>query len=689
MSQKIGTHTTYKARLRAGTRLLNLSCASLLFLWVGACGQQEAPPAPTGPTPQDADKFVADVNDALRKKLPLHSAANWLQSTYITSDSQLIAAKFNEEALADQARWVQEAGKFKDVPGLAPETARALMLLKNVSAPAPSDPARQAALAKLLSDMEANYGAAKWCRKDAAGNDKCLTLQEIEKVINNAELRNTPEQIAEAWTGWHATSRPIRDDYRRFVEIVNDGAKDMGFADAGEVWRGAYDMPPDQFEAETERLWSQVKPLYTELHCLVRNRLNKKYGDAVVSKDGLLPAHLLGNMWAQSWSNLYPLVEPFPGAGSLDVTKALQDQRAELYKKLRAGYKGTPSPRELADLEQEADLASARKMTQVAEEFYTSLGFPKLPESFWQKSLLVQPRDRDVVCHASAWDMDMQGDVRIKQCIEPEEEQLITVHHELGHLYYDLMYNPLPPLFQNAAHDGFHEAIGDTITLSLTPTHLAKVGLVPAQQKADARATINAQLKWALDKIVFLPWGKLVDQWRWKVFSGQITPASYNEAWWKLRAHYQGLHAPVARTEEDFDPGAKYHVPANVPYTRYFLSFVLQFQFYKALCETAGHQGPLHECSFYGSREAGQKFQAMLAQGASKPWPETLQKLTGTTQMDAGALIEYFAPLMAWLKEQNQGQACGWDSAAAAPVEAAPPEPGAALEPGPEPAPAQ
>lgn len=634
---------------------------------IAACGQKTEEPVRAGPSAQDADAFVAGINAELRKRVPLTNAANWLQATYITPDSQAVAAKFNEEMLGLQAKWVQEAKQFKDVAGLAPETARALMLLKNVSAPAPADPARQAELAKILSDMEANYGAAKWCRKSKAGNEECLTLQAIEKIINNAELKNSPDEIAAAWQGWHETARPIRDDYQRFVELVNDGAKEMGFANAGEVWRSGYDMPPTEFEAETERLWGQVKPLYDQLHCQVRKRLNQKYGDDIVPKGGLIPAHLLGNMWAQQWSNLYPLMEPFKGVGSLDVTSALQKQRDAEYRKLVAQFKGKPTPQDLAEIGHKADAAQARAMTAVAEDFYTSMGFPKLPDSFWERSLLVQPRDRDVVCHASAWDMDMKGDVRIKQCIEPDEDQLTTIHHELGHLFYDLMYNPLPPLFQNAAHDGFHEAIGDTITLALTPSHLNKIGLVPPQ-KTDPRATINSQMKWALDKIVFLPWGKLVDQWRWKVFAGEVTPDQYNRAWWKLRAQYQGVAAPLARSEEDFDPGAKYHIPGNTPYTRYFLAFVLQFQFYKALCDTAGHEGPLHECDYYGNREAGRKFMDMLAQGASKPWQDTLEKLTGTRQMDASALIEYFSPLMAYLKEQNQGMSCGWEAPAAAPA---------------------
>ncbi len=638
-------------------------------LSMASCGEkkpegQANAPAPSAPvaaataedyaaTPEGADKFVADVNADLRRLRPYQSAAAWLQATYITDDSQLISSQANEEFLGWQARRIEESKRFNNVTGMKADTARAIMLLKNVAAPAPSDPKLQAELATILSRMEANYGAAKWCR----GANDCLNLTDIEKIIDDP--KQTPEVRLAAWKGWHETARAIRKDYQRFVEIVNQGAKEMGFADTGEVWRGAYDMPPAAFAQETERLWGQVKPLYNELHCFVRGKLNAKYGDGVVPKAGLIPAHLLGNMWAQEWSNIYPLVEPYPGVAPLDVTTALQKQRDAEYARLRAANPTQTTPVQLAELSHQADAAQSVKMAKTAEDFYTSVGMPSLPASFWQKSMLTRPRDRDVVCHASAWDLNMQGDVRIKMCIEPKEEDLITIHHELGHIYYDLNYNPLEPIFQDAAHDGFHEAIGDTITLSLTPAHLNRIGLV-GPQKVDPKGVINSQMKWALAKIVFLPWGKLVDQWRWKVFSGEVKPDGYNAAWWKLREQYQGVSAPTARSEEDFDPGAKYHVAGNTPYTRYFLSFILQFQFQKALCDAAGFKGPLNECDIYGNKAAGAKYMEMLRAGASRPWPETLEKLTGGKQMDGSALIEYFSPLMAYLKEQNNGKQCGW-----------------------------
>jgi peptidyl-dipeptidase A len=391
-----------------------------------------------------------------------------------------------------------------------------------------------------------------------------------------------------------------------------------------------------------ERLWGQVKPLYEGLHCYVRRRLSEKYGASKVPADGLIPAHLLGNMWAQEWGNIYPLVEPYKGAADLDVTTALQKKKYD-----------------------------AQKLVRLGERFFTSLGLDPLPDTFWQRSLFTQPRDRDVVCHASAWDVNFNNDLRIKMCIKIDEEDLITIHHELGHDYYFMYYHTLPVLYQAGANDGFHEGIGDTLALSVTPSYLYQAGLLPVEPKKNEKALINLQMKEALDKIAFLPFGKLIDQWRWNVFSGKITPENYNAAWWALRRKYQGIDAPEgARGEDMFDAGAKYHIPANVPYTRYFLARILQFQFHRALCKAIGHQGYLHDCSIFGSRDAGDKLKAMLALGASKPWPEALAVLDGERAMDASAIVDYFAPLMQWLEKENQGQKCGWGEGetAAAPV---------------------
>jgi len=539
-------------------------------------------------------------------------------------DTEFLNAKATERGLEYFSNAVEAAKQYENQK-LSPATARTLLLLKlGVAAPAPKDPAKRAELAAITSKMEGMYGAAKYCPK---GPESCKDQEQLTDVIANS--RNYDE-LTEAWTGWHSTARPLRKEYVRFVELANEGAGELGFKDLGAMWRSGYDMPPDDFTKEAARLWGQVKPLYDSLHCYVRGKLQKTYGKDRVPDGKPIPAHLLGNMWAQQWGEIYPLVEPYHGVTDLDISGALKKQKYD-----------------------------AVRMTQSAEAFYVSLGFPKLPQTFWERSLLTKPRDRDVQCHASAWHMDGKEDVRIKQCIEPTQEHLRTVYHELGHLFYDLSYNQQPYMFQGAAHDGFHEAIGDTVNLSMTPSYLHQIGLI-GEVKRSPEATINQQMQLALDKVAFLPFGKLIDEWRWRVFDGEVKPENYNAAWWQLREQYQGVGAPVARTEEDFDPGAKYHVPANTSYTRYFLSYILQFQFHRALCEAAGNKGPLYECSVYGNTEAGKRFREMLALGQSQPWQDTLEKLTGTRQMDASAILDYFAPLQAWLKEQNQGQTCGW-----------------------------
>jgi peptidyl-dipeptidase A len=398
----------------------------------------------------------------------------------------------------------------------------------------------------------------------------------------------------------------------------------------GALWRAGYDMSAAEFEADIERLWQEVKPLYDELHCYVRARLREKYGKDKIPEHGPIPAHLLGNMWAQEWNNVFDLVEPYKGEPSLDVGKKIKDKKID-----------------------------PRGMVKIGEDFFVSLGFDKLPETFWDRSLFVRPKDRDVVCHASAWDPQYNNDLRIKMCIQPTEEDLITIHHELGHDFYFHQYYKLPILFQQGANDGFHEGIGDTLALSVTPQYLKDKGLLDAVP-SNPKAAVNQQMKMALDKIAFLPFGLLIDKWRWDVLAGKTPKEKYNQAWWDLRQKYQGVAAPVARSEADFDPGAKYHVPASVPYIRYFLARIYQFQFHRALCKAAGFKGPIDQCSIYGNKEAGKRLMAMLSMGASRPWPDALEALSGERKANASALIEYFAPLRAWLNDQIKGEKCGW-----------------------------
>ena len=575
-----------------------------------------------GPT-ESAAEFVARMDKEgteLSKEL---NAAFWVRNTYITPDTAVLAAKAGERGLEFESNMVNEAKQYigSEMDSI---TARAIeLMLRGSSAPAPNDAAMRAELAQILTDMEGQYGAGKYCNAEG----ECKELQELEAVL--ADSRDYDE-LLDVWQGWRQVSPPYRKQYQRFVEIANQGAQDFGYKNLAELWKGGYDMDSNTFTIEARSLWDQVKPFYDELHCHVRAKLSQTYGVDRVPLDGPIPAHLLGNMWSQTWDNIYPIMEPYEGVASLDVTAALVEQ----------GYDEV-------------------QMTKTAEGFFTSLGLPALPDSFYQNSMIKKPRDRNVVCHASAWDIDSGNDPRIKQCVEINEEQLGTLHHELGHIYYYLLYKNQPSVFKGGAHDGFHEAIGDTIQLSMTPSYLQKMGLVD-EVEVSYEATINKQMKLALEKIAFLPFGKMIDEWRWKVFSGEIAAEDYNAGWWKLREEYQGIKAPVTRSEADFDPGAKYHIPGNTPYTRYFLSFIMQFQFHKALCDAAGFDGPLYECSIYDSKAAGEKLGNMLAMGQSKPWPEAMEALTGQRSMDGSAIIDYFGPLNSWLKEQNKDRSCGW-----------------------------
>ncbi|MFL5379729.1 MAG: M2 family metallopeptidase [Myxococcales bacterium] len=606
-------------------------CSAALVLSCASSSSRAAPSSSQGAAsastdaasdPASAKEFVSKTNDDLQRLTTRSNTAEWIKSTYITEDTERLAADANEVLLGYNAAAVKTAARWNGAK-LDPETARMLYLLRTGSSlAAPADPRRRLELTTLAARLEGLYGKGKYCK-----GGKCRDLEELSDVIGKSR---DPKELLDAWTGWHAIAREMRPLYTRFVELANEGAREIGFSDTGAMWRAGYDMPPEQFPAEMDRLWAQVKPLYDDLHCYVRGRLQEKYGKDLVKDDAPIPAHLLGNMWAQEWTKIYPLVEPYPDAAQLDVTSAMT----------RMGL--TPE-----------------KMMAIGMGFFTSIGFPELPRTFWTRSLMQKPRDRDVVCHASAWDIDGAEDVRIKMCVKIEEEDLVTIHHELGHLYYNLAYAKQPFLFRAGANDGFHEAIGDAIALSVTPGYLRKLRLI-AQEPRDEHGLVDVQLKEALDKVAFLPFGLLIDRWRWEVFSGKVTPDRYDSAWWELRRRYQGVAPPVERSEADFDPGAKYHVPANVPYSRYFLARILQFQFHRALCKAAGFQGPLHACSIHNSVQAGEPFWKMLSLGASRPWQDALETLTGQRQMDAGAMLEYFAPLAKWLSEQNRGRRCGF-----------------------------
>lgn len=580
--------------------------------------------ASPAPTAQDASAFVAQAETVLVALSEEGNRINWINANFITEDTDWLAAKFGGKATATSVGLAKQAARF-DAVAVDAVTRRKLNFLKQgIVLPAPDTPGAADELNQITTRLQSTYGKGKGTYKGqpVVGND-------LEEKMG---AERDPALLTEMWTSWHDTvGKPMKADYARMVEIANAGARELGYKDTGAMWRSGYDMPPDDFARLMDKLWDQLQPFYRQLHCNVRKGLNARYGDAVQPRTGPIRADLLGNMWAQEWGDVYDMTKPKGASEAFDMTGLL----------VKADY--TPV-----------------KMAQTADGFFQSLGFAPLPQTFYERSLFTKPADREVVCHASAWDIDNKDDVRIKMCTKVNGNDFVVVHHEIGHNIYQRAYKDQTILFQNSANDGFHEAVGDFIALSVTPDYLVKIGLLDARDLPPASADLSMLYKSALDKMAFLPWGLLVDKWRWQVFAGDLTLETYNQGWWKLRLDYQGVVPPVARPVDAFDPGAKYHIPGNTPYARYFLARVLQFQFHEAACKQAGWKGPIHRCSIYGNREVGERFGKMLEMGASRPWPDALEAATGSRQMDAGAMVRYYQPVMDYLKRDNRGERCGW-----------------------------
>ncbi len=575
------------------------------------------------PTPQEAKEFLQAAEEELARENELVYRMAWVQNNFINMDSNYVLQKLNADYAKIGTRLANEAKRFNDLD-LPADMKRKLNVLKTGNVfPAPDKDGAAEKLSELSTKLGSIYSTGKFEYKD-----KELTLGQLSDIIATSR---DPEELQAVWEGWRTVSPAMKDGYAKIVDIANEGSRELGFKDTGDLWRGGYDMEAEAFAAEADRLWGQVKPLYDQLHCYVRTGLNQEYGDEVVPLDQPIRADLLGNMWAQSWGNVYDLVAPEGAGDGVDITKLLKENDYTVI-----------------------------DMVKTAEDFFVSMGFEPLPETFWERSLFVKPADREVACHASAWDVDNKEDLRIKMCTKINGEDFITVHHELGHNFYQRAYMDQPFYYKNGANDGFHEAIGDMIALSITPDYLVEIGLLDEANVPGEDEDIALLMRQAMDKIAFLPFGIMIDQWRWKVFSGEYSPSEYNSGWWELREKYQGIRPPSSRPGDAFDPGAKYHIPNNVPYMRYFLAHILQFQFHKAACDMVGYDGPLHRCSVYGNKEVGSKFNAMMEMGASKPWPDALEAFTGTRDMDGSAVVEYFAPLMAYLEAKNEGKSCGW-----------------------------
>ena len=599
----------------------------LLIFVIVSCSDSNSVALEEKPSAEDAKKFLAEYERKAQEEGPIISSASWISSNFISHDSQVVIADYSKRFTLQALEDARVAASF-DSLDLEPSDRRALDLIKNgFVMPPPLNEELAGELSTIMSELEAAYGTGRHCFSE----DECYDLEGFEAIIDNS--RNADE-LLKAWSGWREIGKPMKEKYLRMVEIGNQGAQDLGYEGLSDLWFSKYDMPTEQFAVDIDQVYEDIRPLYEALQCHVRAELNEEYGDEIVPLSEPIPAHILGNMWAQSWANVYDLVfEENPNSKPIDLTKVIND-------------------RGMTEIE----------MVEVAEEFFISLGFSNLPDTFWERSLFVKPADRDVVCHASAWDIDSKNqDLRIKMCIEKNAEDFSTIHHELGHIFYYQAYANQPSIFQRGANDGFHEALGDLLTLSITPDYLQQIGFVTTDEAEVAKQDALAFLmKQALDGVVTAPWTLMLDKWRMAVFNGDVSADEMNDYWWELRERYQGVKSPIERPLDAFDPGAKYHIPGNTPYTRYYLARVLQYQFHEGLCKAMDFQGPLHECSIYGSQIAGDQLRAMLALGQSKPWQDALESIIGTRELSGTAMLNYYAPLKEWLDDKNKDRVCGW-----------------------------
>ncbi len=602
-------------------RFFSIAC---MLLIVTAC----EPSSEQTNDSEDLENFLEQVEKENNEEGPVIYSASWISSNFITYDSQKVIADYATRYTLKSLERARKASEFDNIE-TSSKNRRMLDILKgSFVMPPPLDKELASELSQISTSLEAMYGSGEYCFEE---ND-CYDLEAFESIIDNSR---DPNELIKAWQGWHEISKPMRPMYMRMVEIGNQGSIDLGYNGLSDLWFSKYDMPAQDFLNDTDRVWEEVKPLYDALHCHVRWKLSEHYGEEIVSKEKPLPVHLLGNMWGQSWSNIYDLVyEENPEAMSVNVTRIIEEKA-------------------LDEIE----------MVEYAEDFFISIGFEPLPETFWERSLFVKPRDRSVVCHASAWNLDpANNDLRIKMCIERNEEDFITIHHELGHIFYYQAYNHLPTLFQGGANDGFHEAFGDLLSLSVTPDYLKNIDFISAKDAEEAKKDpIGLLMKQALEGVVVIPWALMLDKWRSGVFDGNIDETNLNASWWAMREQYQGITSPSYRSEEFFDPGAKYHIPGNTPYTRYYLARIMQYQFHESLCNHINYDGYLHECSIYGSKAAGDKIISTMAMGESMPWQDAFENITGSRELSGKSIMNYYAPLMEWLEEQNKDRTCGWD----------------------------
>lgn len=580
-----------------------------------------------------ARDFLTDYNSTAEMVFFETYTASWDYVTNLTDCHQKKEVEASLKTAAFSKRSAMRAREFDDVIESFPEDVQRLLGFISDIGVAALDNDTVQEYNEILGEMNKIYSSTPVCRPDDPSD--CLHL---EPGLGQIMATSTDwDELVWAWKGFRdAVGIPNKPLFARYVDIANQGARANGYGDLGDSWRSAYS---EDLEDQVYELYNTILPLYKQLHAYVRRKLNGVHGSEHVPLIGHIPANVLGDMWGRFWTNIYPHVVPYPDLPNIDVSDEM----------VRQNY-------------------TVDRMARMADEFFSSMGLFPANDAFWENSMLERPDDgRDVVCHASAWDFYNRVDFRIKMCTEINMEYFLTLHHELGHIQYDMNYKHQPVSFRDGANIAFQEAIGEVMSQSVaTPKHLKEVGLFDGEDDPIEveKTDINFLLKMALPTIGTLPFSLALEQWRWDVFSGKTNVNAGTERWWQLKNDLIGVKAPVERTEEDFEAGAMYHIIVTYPFIGYYIRTIIQFQFYQSLCQAANHTGPLHKCDFYRSTEAGEKLAAMLSMGRSKPWPEAMEALTGQREMKADAILEYFQPLMEWLEKTNEenGDVIGWES---------------------------
>uniref|UniRef100_UPI0039BD93C6 Angiotensin-converting enzyme 2 n=1 Tax=Homo sapiens TaxID=9606 RepID=UPI0039BD93C6 len=579
------------------------------------------------------DKFNHEAEDLFYQS----SLASWNYNTNITEENvqNMNNAGDKWSAFLKEQSTLAQMYPLQEIQNLTVKL-QLQALQQNGSSVLSEDKSKR--LNTILNTMSTIYSTGKVCNPD--NPQECLLLEPgLNEIMANSLDYN--ERLW-AWESWRSeVGKQLRPLYEEYVVLKNEMARANHYEDYGDYWRGdyevngvdGYDYSRGQLIEDVEHTFEEIKPLYEHLHAYVRAKLMNAY-PSYISPIGCLPAHLLGDMWGRFWTNLYSLTVPFGQKPNIDVTDAMVDQAWD-----------------------------AQRIFKEAEKFFVSVGLPNMTQGFWENSMLTDPGNvQKAVCHPTAWDLG-KGDFRILMCTKVTMDDFLTAHHEMGHIQYDMAYAAQPFLLRNGANEGFHEAVGEIMSLSAaTPKHLKSIGLLSPDFQEDNETEINFLLKQALTIVGTLPFTYMLEKWRWMVFKGEIPKDQWMKKWWEMKREIVGVVEPVPHDETYCDPASLFHVSNDYSFIRYYTRTLYQFQFQEALCQAAKHEGPLHKCDISNSTEAGQKLFNMLRLGKSEPWTLALENVVGAKNMNVRPLLNYFEPLFTWLKDQNKNSFVGWST---------------------------